>query len=177
MRTLIVYESMYGNTHAVAEGIGSGLRPQGEVRVVPVREASADLVAWAELVVVGGPTHVHGMTRSSSRKGATDAALKPDSGLTLEPDAAGLGIREWLESIVKVDAKRAAAFDTRVDAPALLTGRASAGIANGLSRHGFTLVAKPESFLVDKQNHLVAGEADRATLWGASLARDLVPAG
>ena len=36
MRALIVYESMYGNTHEIADKIAEGLRPHGEVHVVPV---------------------------------------------------------------------------------------------------------------------------------------------
>jgi hypothetical protein len=169
MRALVVYESMFGNTHAVAEGVAAGLRSGGEVRVVPVSQASEDVVSWADLVVVGGPTHIHGMTRPTSRKSASETAQKPDSGLTLDPDATGSGLREWFSSLGKVTRKPAAAFDTRVDGPALLTGQASGGIARELTHHGFTLVSRHESFLVDKHNRLVAGEADRATRWGASL--------
>jgi hypothetical protein len=177
MRALIVYESIYGNTHAAADGIAAGLRPHGEVRVVAVHEASAELISWADLVVVGGPTHAHGMTRTSTRKGAVDAVTKPGSDLALDPDAAGPGIREWLGSLGKVRGTQAAAFDTRVNGPEMFTGRASAGIANELRQLGFALAAEPESFLVDRHTHLVAGEADRATQWGARLAEILVPAG
>ena len=169
MRALVVYESMFGNTHTVAEGIAAGLRSEGEVRVVPVSEASEDALSWADLVIVGGPTHVHGMTRPTTRKSATETALKPDSGLTLDPDAGGAGLREWFASLGKLTRKPAAAFDTRVDGPELITGQASGGIARELSHHGFTLVAKHESFRVDRHNELVAGEADRAIRWGASL--------
>jgi len=176
MHALIVYESMYGNTHAVAEGIAGGLRPLGEVRVVPVHEATDDVVAWADLVVVGAPTHVHGLTRASTRKNAIERAAQPGSELSLEPDAEGPGVRDWLGSLAKVDHKPGAAFDTRAEGPALLTGRASGSIASGLRHHGFKLVAKPESFLVDKQSKLVAGEAERASQWGARLAAYLVPA-
>jgi hypothetical protein len=37
---------------------------------------------------------------------------KPDSGVTLEPDAIGVGVREWLTSLGSGQGK-AAAFDTR----------------------------------------------------------------
>jgi hypothetical protein len=67
----------------------------------------------------------------------------------------------------------AAAFDTRIDGPALLTGRASKGIGRRLAHLGYDLVADPESFLVDKQNHLQPGEAERAVAWGAALALSL----
>jgi hypothetical protein len=173
MHALIVYESMYGNTHAIAEGIASGLRPAGDVRVVPVRDASDDLVAWADLVVLGGPTHIHGMTRSKTRDDARARAELPESGLKLDPSADGPGAREWLESLARVHGKRAAAFDTRIDMPALLTGRASSGIANGLRHRGFDLIVKPESFLVDKETALVEGETKRAESWGAELAARL----
>jgi len=170
MNTLVVYESMFGNTHAVAEAIANGLRPTGDVRVVPVRDAVADLVAWADLLVVGGPTHMHGMPKSKTREGARERAEKPDSGLTLEPDAVGPGVREWLATLADGHGMQAAAFDTRGDGPAFLTGRASSGIASGLRDLGYRLVTESESFLVDKKQHLLASEAARATEWGATLA-------
>jgi len=178
MRTLVVYESMYGNTHAIAEAIADGVRADGEARVVPVRDAADELVAWADLVIVGGPTHAHGMTSPGSRKSAVETAAKPDgwNQLTLDPAADGAGIREWLEALGAGKGTRAAAFDTRVHGPALLTGRASSGIAKGLRNHGFKLVAGPESFLVDMHSRLMTGEQERATRWGAGLVVDLVPA-
>ena len=36
MRAVVVYESMYGNTHLVADAIGAGLGPAFDVSVVPV---------------------------------------------------------------------------------------------------------------------------------------------
>ena len=176
MHTLVIYESMYGNTRSIAEAVADSLRAEGEVRVTAVRDADDVAVAWADLVIVGGPTHIHGMTRASTRKTASDRAAEPGSELTLEPEAIGPGIRDWLGTVGKVQDKRAAAFDTRAGGPSLFTGAASGGIASGLRGRGFKLVAKPESFLVDKQSALVAGELDRAARWGAGLAGLLVPA-
>lgn len=170
MKTLVVYESLYGRTHAIAEAIAAGLRPHGEVRVVPVLDAGTDMIAWADLVVAGGPTHIHGMSRSKSREDGRARATKPGSTLTLDPAASDSGVREWLDALVKVDGTSAAAFDTRATGPALITGKASGAIARGLRHRGFRLVADPESFLVDSQTELVAGELDRATEWGTQLA-------
>lgn len=39
-----------------------------------------------------------------------------------------------------------------------------------LHNHGFRLVAEPISFLVDRHNHLLAGEKEQAERWGAGLA-------
>jgi hypothetical protein len=170
MRSLVVYESMYGATHIVAERIADGLRTAGiEADVVPVAEAQAERVATADLLVVGGPTHMHAMTRPFTRRMARKAAEKEDGHLSLDPAASGPGVREWLAELGHGDGRAAAAFDTRVEGNALLTGRASRGIAGQLDDHGYHAVAAAESFLVDKQGALLASEADRAGRWGAEL--------
>ena len=171
MRALVVYESMYGNTHLIAEAIADGLRLHAPTTVVAVGEADAAGVAGVDLIVVGGPTHGHGMSRASTRAGAVAAAGKPGSELVLEPDAAGTGLREWFSSVGRLET-RAAAFDTRVDAPVMLTGRASKGIARQLEHSGARLACKPESFLV-KANHLEPDEERRAREWGDRLGRVL----
>jgi len=73
MRAVVVYESMYGNTHQVADAIGRGLATIGDVVVVPVADAGPALVERADLLVVGGPTHIRGMSRASTRKGGRRA--------------------------------------------------------------------------------------------------------
>ena len=177
MRALIVYESMFGNTHVIADRIAHGLRPGFEVTVVPVAGATAQAVAAADLIVCGGPTHVHGMSSATSRKSAVATIDKPRYPLTLDPDAQGPGLRDLFDHLDRNQHAAAAAFDTRIDAPAPLTGRACRGIARRLRDHGFRLVVQPESFLVDKQTRLLEGEADRAVAWGRSLAAALAGAG
>jgi hypothetical protein len=172
MKALIVYESMYGNTHLVADAIADGLRPVAEVEVVPVEAATRVRVAEVDLLVVGGPTHVHGLSRASTRKAAVEAAEKPGSDLDVDPDAEGPGLRDWFDNRPELSGP-AAAFDTRLDASPVLTGRASKGIARRLRRGGATIVVPPESFLVTKTNELVADEADHARAWGARLALEL----
>src|SRR5215213_5589941 len=169
MSVLVVYESMYGNTHTIAERIGDGLRQSGAaVSVLPVGAADGALVAAADLLVVGGPTHVHGVSRSTTRRNAVETA-KNDSSLAVDPDAEGPGLRDWLPTLRPGECRTAAAaFDTRVAGPAPLTGRASKGIARRLRQQGYRLVVAPESFLVDKHNRLLDDEADRAHRWGAA---------
>jgi Flavodoxin len=174
MRAVVVYESMYGNTRLIAGAIGAGLGTAFDVSVVPVSQASPAVLAGADLVVVGGPTHVHGMSRASTRKAAVQASDKPASPLTVEPDALGPGLREWFGSLGRYPVK-SAAFDTRVHGPAALTGRASKGVAHLLREHGFDVVAEPESFLVTKQDRLESQETERAREWGTKLAAATVP--
>src|SRR6478609_4859116 len=124
MKVLVVFESSYGNTHLIANAIAEGIGAAADVEVVPVAKATPELATGAALVVVGGPTHAHGMSREQTRKAAADATHKPGSPLHLDPDAEGVGLRDWFATLGSVSAS-AAAFDTRVDAPAMITGRAS----------------------------------------------------
>ena len=168
MKAVVIYESMYGNTHRIASAIAAGFRRHGEAVVVPVGDADVALVESADLVVVGGPTHAHGMSRAGTRKGAAADAEKPDSDLVLETDADGLGLREWFESVGHAFTN-AAAFDTRFDLPAAVSGRASKGIEHKLRHHGARLICEPESFFVKKGNHLEPNEEARASEWGERL--------
>jgi menaquinone-dependent protoporphyrinogen IX oxidase len=168
MRALVVYESMFGNTHEVASNIADGLRADYEVTVVPVAQATPELVAAADLVVAGAPTHMHGLSSTSSRRMAAEAAAKEGSGLRLDPDAGGPGMREWLKDLGHRDGL-AAAFDTRINGVGVFTGRASRRMAKLLKRHGYRLAAAPQSFLVGSQNTLLDGEASWARRWGMTL--------
>ncbi len=169
MRAVVVYESMYGNTHKVADAIGEGLSGSFEVSVVPVARIGATALADADLVIVGGPTHAHGMSRASTRRAAVAAARNPVGGLKVEDEALGPGLRDWFGSLGDYSA-RAAAFDTRMSGPSALTGRASRKVSRLLKAHGFDVIAEPESFLVNKQDVLEPDEDSRARDWGARLA-------
>ena len=168
MRIAVVYESMYGNTHAIADHVAAGFGEPFEVVVSSV-DGAQDAIAHAGLVIVGGPTHAHSLTSTNSREAAIKAADEDDD-LTLDEHAEDGGLRDWLAGLPDGHHRLAAAFGTRLDAAPILTGRASKGIAKRLRHHGFNVIAEPESFLVDKENHLLAGEAARAQAWGAQLA-------
>ena len=168
MRAVVVYESMYGNTHAIAHAIARGLGTPEEVTVVPVSEAGPTVLEGADLLVVGGPTHVHGMSRTSTRKAAVEAARKPGTEVILDPDAEGADLRTWFSQLQDFKGA-AAAFDTRLHGAGFLTGRASRRIARLLHRHGFVLIVPPESFFVTKDGHLDRGEERRASEWGRQL--------
>lgn len=169
MAALVVYESIYGNTRAIAEAIAEGL---GGAEVRPVHEGRSRLDG-AELLVVGGPTHMHGLATTRSRQIAAEA-VHEDGGSQVEPGAAAEpGLRAWLRDLPHVDQARAAAFDTRGDKSPWLTGAASRGIAKRLRRHGYEIVGT-ESFVVeDSEGPLESGELERAREWGRQLTRAL----
>lgn len=177
MNVVIVYESLFGNTRLVAEAIASGAKeadPVATVRAYTVSELEPEEALDADVVIVGGPTHLLGMSRSSSRRRAFELAGKQastEAGVTTEPGAPGPGVREWLKTLPMARPRRsAAAFDTRLPSP--LAGGAARGIARRLLRHGYQLAAKPEGFVVEgTQGPLRDGDLDRARAWGAEVVR------
>src|SRR5690606_22642564 len=62
MRALVVYESMFGNTQAVARAVAEGMSPRLATEVVEVGTAPATVDQDVSVLVVGAPTH--GMTLS-----------------------------------------------------------------------------------------------------------------
>jgi flavodoxin len=166
VNALIVYESMYGNTRAIAEAIAEGL---GGGEVLPVHQAGAP-AERLELLVVGGPTHVHSLATIRSRQMAADA-VREDGAAHVEPGATEEpGLRAWLRDLPDGGGVRAATFDTRLDRSPWFTGVASRGIAKRLRRRGYEVVGS-ESFLVeDSEGPLEEGELDRARTWGRELA-------
>jgi hypothetical protein len=111
---------------------------------------------------------MHRLSTASSRRMAAQAVAGQPSGLTLEPDAVGPGLRDWFDGIAP-GLVLAAAFDTRINARSVFTGRASRGIRRLLKQHGYHVIAAPESFLVTSRNALLGGETARARRWGAAL--------
>jgi Flavodoxin domain len=165
---LVVYESMYGNTKAIAEAVAEGLS-DWDVSVRSVHEEGIGLDG-VELLVVGGPTHMHGLSSSMSRKQAAQAGDE-DGHAGVQPSATqGPGLRRWLRDLSDRKGVSAAAFDTRLDRSAALTGSAARGIARRLRGHGYEIVGT-QSFLVeDAEGPLEHGELERARTWGATLA-------
>lgn len=171
MRALVVYESMFGNTRAVALAIADGIAAHMPVDALEVGEAPVAIPDDVGLLVVGGPTHAHGMTTPKSR---ADAAERASERLV----SRGQGMREWLTAIRPGSGPVVvAAFDTRIKGPELLWGSAAKGAAKSLATAGFR-GAQARSFIVDGPtgplfDRLVAGELDRAREWGGSLASGL----
>ncbi|MCC6224136.1 MAG: flavodoxin domain-containing protein [Thermoleophilia bacterium] len=176
MKALVVYESAYGNTRAAAEAVAAGLAESAEVVLRAVGDAGPEQLAGADLLVVGGPTHVHGLVSHRSLQAAQEDALKHPEELHFEGDLDGPPLREWLDARGAAEGVRAAAFDTRIGKPRLVTGSAAKRIARRLELHGYQLVAPPESFVVDgSAGPLHEGELERAREWGRVLAGTAVP--
>ena len=161
MKALVVYESLFGNTEQVARAVGQGLRRSMEVEVVEVGSAPPLAPEGVDLLVVGAPTHAHGLSRPGTRK-------TEDRG---EP---GIGVREWLETVPAAPGASVAAFDTRFHKPRWITGSAARSIAARFAKQGCRTIAEPESFFVaGTQGPLRERELLRAARWGVALSMRL----
>lgn len=162
MSTLMVYESMWGNTRAVAEAVAARLGD--DVTVVEVADAPARLPAGLDLLVLGGPTHAFSMSRTSTRRSAVA------KGATVGDVAHG--IREWLEEVEAGEPVDVATFDTRVAGTMQhLPGSAAKAAGKQVRHHHLGRLVATESFYVDDTpGPLSVGELGRARAWGESLA-------
>lgn len=144
MSVLIVVDSIYGNTERLARVVGDELAKTYRVRIA--RPSGLErLPDDADLIVIGAPTHRHGVPASIS-----DLLFASPAG--------------------SMPGTPAAAFDTRYRIPRLLSGASSDPVARRLRRLGCRLVLPPESFFVmGREGPLEAGELDRAAAWAARL--------
>jgi len=172
VRALVVYESMFGNARTIARAIADGLTGSLPTHVIAAGDAPAALGPDVGLLVVGGPTHMLGMPRPSSREGAVKQ-------YGAEMTDTGTGLHEWLEEVRLLDGSvAAAAFDTRSNAHPLLAkmDHASRTEEKLLEKLGADVVTPAEHFYVgDAKGPLADGEVDRARRWGQTLARRVAP--
>ena len=162
MKAVVVYESLWGNTAAVARAIAEGIGP--DVQALSTAEATSAAVEGADLIVAGAPVLAFGLPSEKVREGIRANPGKAPA----PPDLSHPPMRAWLAAL-PAGHGRAAAFDTRVRGP---WGSAAPAIANELERSGYAPIGKPLGFIVSgKFGPLRDGELERARLWGAELAQ------
>lgn len=157
MKSLVVYDSMYGNTGKIAEAIASALGPQEDVQLLKVDEVKPEALAGIDLLVVGSPT------QKFSPTGATSRLLKsiPQNGLQ-GVKVATFDTRFTESEIGKV---RILAFFVR------LFGYAAEPMAHRLQKKGGELAVAPEAFYVGgTEGPLLDGEVERAADWAKQIA-------
>lgn len=160
MKSVVVYESLWGNTAAVARAVAEGLGE--EARALPTAEAGPDVVGDADLIVAGGPVFAFHLSSERTRSEIRD---NPDPAAP-EPDLSGPSIRVWLDRLPAGSAAFAS-FDTEVRGP---FGKGAPTIARELAAKGYRRVAGPEGFIVQgKYGPLRDGELERARDWGRQL--------
>jgi hypothetical protein len=168
-RALVVYESMFGNTKAVAEVVALGLSRDFEVDLIEVGEAPSPVPDDVALLVVGAPTHAFSLSRANTRDSARQQAPA-----TARPSESGL--RDWLGRLQHSGRQAlptglvAAAFDTKVAHPRM-PGSAAGAAAKKLRHLGVRVVVAPQTFYVEgMQGPLVDGQTDASLAWARALA-------
>jgi len=161
MNAVVVYESHWGNTAAVARAIAEGLGPK--VRALTTDEATVAAISEADLIVAGAPVIAFRLASDKVR-----ASLANDTGKApTPPDLSHPSMRSWLKDL-PWGRGHSAAFETRVWwSPRGATG----DIERGLQGAGYPPLAKAGRFVVTgTYGPLKDGELERARHWGAELA-------
>jgi flavodoxin len=146
MKTLVVYDSLYGNTKAIAQAIADAI--PGEVEVLHVADATASGLEAYDLFIIGSPTH----------------GAMPTEAVQSLVGRIGSPAREGA---------RAATFDTRLTWKILERwgGFAAPKMADTLKEQRWTLAGEPGGFFVKglKKGPLKRGEVERAAAWAKGL--------
>ncbi len=162
MKAIVVYESHWGNTAAVARAIAEGIGP--DARLLTTDEATGDAIAGVDLIVAGAPLMGFNLPTEAMLKNIASTANKDPT----PPDLSHSSMRSWLEALPKGSVP-AAAFETRIW---WSPGSAAKAILKRLEAKGYRPAGKSERFVVeDKYGPLRGGELERARAWGAELAQ------
>ena len=142
MKAVILYDSGYGNTKAIAEAVASGLG--AGARAVPVDGFEPGSIQAGDLLVVGSPINGWRPTPAIVRA-LGDLAARGLAGV------------------------KAAAFDTRLKL--FIHGDAGRKITRALEEAGASIIGGPMAFYVKgTEGPLLAGEESRAAKWADELA-------
>lgn len=156
MKVLIVTESCFGNTAAIAAAIEAGLVSNGAT-VARVDASEAPALDGVDLLVVGAPTHAMGLPKPSTRRQAQAQGGRPVTS----------GVAEWLATLPARPERRAAIFSTVTGG--FFSGSASKAIARQLRHRATSVLARTDFRVGGVSGPLVDGETERAHAWGASL--------
>jgi flavodoxin len=149
MKTIVIYDSMFGNTEKVAGALASGMREQG-IEVDCVRANTADVGALGayDMIIIGGPTHGRGLSQT---------------------------MKTFMNQLNEADVKdkKAFAFDTKLKSR--LAGSAAKGIEQRMEQNGMKVVMPHVSAIVrGREGPLHEGTEGQFKQTGTELARILL---
>lgn len=156
MKTLVIYDSVFGNTEKVAQAIGKVLGATNATvkKVTEVAESDLKALDW---IIAGSPTR----------------AFRPTEGMNTFLKTLDAG------SLKEV---KAAVFDTRISPETIKSkafrfivsraGYAAPAMAKLLQSKGAEVIGGPEGFLVlESEGPLAEGELERAAAWVKSITK------
>src|SRR5687767_4434556 len=107
MKAVVVYESLWGNTAAIARAIAEGIGQ--DTQAVTTDAAPVEALADADLIVAGAPVLAFSLPTDAMR----DSVAKSEVGAPTPPDLTHPSLRSWLDSL-PAGSGRGAAFETRI---------------------------------------------------------------
>lgn len=141
MKTLVIYDTNYGNTKKIAKAVASKLGK--DTKTVSVTNLKKKDLKGIDVLVAGSPVIASSPTEKMSR---FLASLKDNE----------------LKGI------KAASFDTRMKL--FFFTDAAKKISKELARAGAVTIAKPQDFYVQKaEGPLRDGEMEKAAVWAADI--------
>jgi hypothetical protein len=162
VKAVVVYESLWGNTAAIANAVAEGIG--GGARALTADEADSSALAGADLLAAGAPLLGFKLPTEAMRDGIRTNPGRPPA----PPDLSHPSLRSWLETLPRGSC-RYAAFETRLR---LSPGSATGEIAEAFERAGYRPATDAKRFIVKgKFGPLKDGELEKARAWGAELAR------
>lgn len=162
MKAVVVYESLWGNTAAIAQAIAEGIGP--DTKALSTADATGAEIEGADLIVAGAPLLGFALPTEGMRKNVDSNPREK------KPTMSVPTMRSWLASLPK-GSGRGATFETRIW---WSPGSAANAIARELNDAGYSTPPKGEKFLVTgRYGPLKDGEIGRAKEWGAMLGRSL----
>ena len=170
MKTVIVFESMFGNTEHFAKEIAEGLADAGAEPTAGRRPQRPTGRSPRLRPARRRRPHTRLLHEPPVDEGGRGAAR-------CDPGRAAVGIREWLPTLDDVfpsasERPVVAVFDTRVEKVRRLPGSAAKRAARVLRAHGFALLERPISFYVaDVKGPATFGEIFEAHTWAARPGR------
>ncbi|MBN1594446.1 flavodoxin family protein [candidate division FCPU426 bacterium] len=158
MKTLVVYDSIFGNTERIARAIGEALGSPAAA-VTKVGEATKEHLAGIQLLIVGSPTRGFRPT-PAVKKFIQDLAPNGLKGVKVAAFDTGIALSD-----IK---PRALRFLIKI------FGYAAKPIADQLRKKGGEVIMAPEGFLVQgSEGPLKAGEQQRAAAWAKKIVESM----
>jgi flavorubredoxin len=147
-KAIVIYDTGFGNTEKIARALARGIEKQGiKVDCVNVNEVDVDKLVEYDFLAIGGPTHMHGIS-------------KP--------------MKAFFEKLRSLDigGRKAFAFDTRLDS--WWAGSAAKGIEKSLKKLGTKIVKSRESAIVKgREGPLEEGIEEKFEQTGVEIAESI----
>ena len=161
MKAVVVYESLWGNTAAIARAIAEGIGPGA--LALSTAEAVGAAIADADLIVAGAPLLGFNLPDEKMLESIRNNPFR----VPTPPNLSHPSVRTWLAELPHGHG-RSAAFETRFW---WSPGGATGAILRGLEEAGYIPLVKGQRFMVTgKYGPLRSGELERARQWGTELA-------